>query len=94
MAPIVNNDEPAKKTVKNCQVLTRGQIRYRSGTSIFAIMAVFIGCTIKPTPRSETATLSRSVLEAGGIEDTFWKAQMMIQLPNVAVKHDNKLVTQ
>lgn len=57
-------------------------------------MAVFVGCTNKPTPRSEAATLSRSILEAGFIEEAFRKAQMMIELPNVAVKHDIKLATQ
>jgi len=101
MAPTVNNDAPAKKTERNCQVLMRGHITDRSGlTSLpwmflkFTIMAVFIGCTNTPTPRSEAATLSRRILEAGVIEEAFRKAQMMIELPNVAVKHDIKLVTQ
>ena len=104
MAPTVNNDAPAKKMERNCQVLMRVHIKYRSRLatppwmflkdSIFAIMAVFKGCTNKPTPRSDIATLSRSILEAGVIEEAFRKAQIMIELPNVAVKHDIKLVTQ
>ena len=63
-------------------------------TSILAIMAVLMGCTIKPTPKSEAATLSKSILEVEVIEEAFWKAQMMIELPKVAVKDDIKLVTQ
>ena len=46
------------------------------------------------TRRSEAATLSRSILEAGVIEEAFLKAKMMIELPKVSVKRDIKLVTQ
>ena len=57
-------------------------------------IAMYSGCTSKPTPRSDTASLSSNVFKVLGNDDVFLSACTVMIFNTMVVKHKKALKTQ
>ena len=90
------DEKPNKFTVKaqNLKIMLQAGLFSVFCSISMTRVAMYEGCTIKPTPRSETARLKSSVLKGLGNDESFVKAQIVKQFSITAVQDKKAFKTQ